>query len=106
MTPKKTVPPMALAFLVACLAGPPVVAADTNDQAYLDGLRANGISVGTAAGLIEFGHRICTALDQGTPPRAMADSMIPIFHLTTTQAAFWVGNAIGSYCPWHSNDRF
>lgn len=84
----------------------PVASADSVDQTYINGLRANGIPVGSAAGVIEFGHRICAALDGGNPPHAMAESMIPVFHLTLPQAAFWVGNAIGAYCPWHSNDPF
>lgn len=99
-------PPVALALLLACLTGSPIATADANDNAYLSGLRANGISVTSPAGIIEFGHRICASLDSGTPSRAMAESMIPVFHLTGSQAAFWVGDAIGSYCPWHSNDSF
>ena len=106
MPGSRTVPPVALALLLACLTGSPIAAADATDNTYLDGLKAKGISVTSPAGIIEIGHRICAGLDNGTTARAEVESMIPVFHLTVTQAAFWVGDAIGSYCPWHSDDPF
>lgn len=96
-----------LAVEVALLFGAPVATADSTGHTYLDRLRANGIAVGTPAAMSD---RIQTSdlhsVRWGTPVRAMADSMIPVFHPTVAQAVFWAGNSIGTSYPWHSNDPF
>ena len=88
----------------------PPAAADSTDSIYLNGLAAHGITGFTAAGAIEEGHHICSVLDSGySSPKDMAVTLTQWFdtyNLTFGQASFWVGDAIGAYCPWHSHDPF
>jgi Protein of unknown function (DUF732) len=96
------------AFAALPLASP--ATADSTDSTYLNGLAAHGIGGFTPAGAINEGHHICSVLDDGyASPKDMAVTLTQWFdsyNISFTQAAFWVGDAIGAYCPWHAHDPF
>jgi hypothetical protein len=97
-----------LATLAALLVGAPAATADTTDSAYLNGLAVHGVVGFPPAGAIDEGRHICRTLDSGyATPMDVAVTLTQWFdtyNITLDQAAFWVGDAIGAYCPWHSQD--
>ena len=88
------------------LAAAPFVAAghahaDTNDVAFLATLADHGIDAGTGAqGLIKAGHAVCRELADGDTP-TMVTALVAEANpsLSLTNAAYFVGVAVGAYCP-------
>ena len=93
--------------LAALLLASPVTA-DTTDSAYLNGLAVHGVVGFPPAGAIDEGHHLCTSLTVGMRPQWTwqwtLTQWFDTYNITLDQAAFWVGDAIGAYCPWHSQD--
>ena len=81
--------------------------ADTTDQAFVRALSSQGIySTQGPAGLIVVGHEICNDLDMGTTPYLEAQRLynVSTLGMSTHQAGFMVGAAIGAYCPQYSSE--
>jgi hypothetical protein len=97
-----------IAALATLLVGASPATADSTDSAYLNGLAVHGVVGFPPAGAIDEGHHICRTLDSGyATPMDVAVTLTQWFdtyHITLDQAAFWVGDAIRAYCPWHSHD--
>jgi Protein of unknown function (DUF732) len=97
-----------IAALATLLVGAPAATADTTDSDYLNRLAVHNIVGFPPAGAIDEGHHICRTLDSGyATPMDVAVTLTQWFdtyQITLDQAAFWVGDAIRAYCPWHSHD--
>jgi hypothetical protein len=105
-TTRRVWAPFIPALATLLLASP--ATADSTDSAYLNSLADHSIVGFPPDGAIDEGHHICHILDDGyaTPMDVAVDltQWFDTYNLTPDQAAFWVGDAIGAYCPWHSHD--
>jgi hypothetical protein len=85
----------------------PAASADSVDVVYFNGLTAHGITpsrLGVAfdlASAVQLGHAICNDLRTGSTPIEEGTRVYDTANhkITQEQAFWWVGDAIGSYCP-------
>lgn len=80
----------------------PTAQADTPDQTFVAVLAQDGIGPsGSQADMVATGHEICTAIQGGADPVAMAQAVIEANNgnISTQQGAYVVVAAIKILCP-------
>ncbi len=87
-----------LAVLIA-----PLATADDIDDKFLAALRSQGIAYDAAASAIAAGHAVCSEIDGGKTPTQVAQEIQTNTNLDGFHSGYFVGAAIGSYCPQHSS---
>jgi hypothetical protein len=81
----------------------PVARADTNDDAYVQALKNEGIGQRASRDqLILMGHTICKDLSNGKSAVAEATGLYSSADLSEHDAGALVGGAISAYCPQYS----
>lgn len=96
-----------VAAFTALLTWAPASSADSTDVEYFNGLTAHGITASQLgvpfdlSSAVQSGHVICADLRKGVTPIQEGMSVYDtVGHkITQQQAYWWVGDAIGAYCP-------
>ncbi len=99
---------MASVVLLAVLIVPavliaPLATADDIDNKFLAALDSQGIAYDAAASAITAGHAVCAEIDGGKTPTQVAQEIQTNTNLDGFHSGYFVGAAIGSYCPQHSS---
>ncbi len=79
----------------------PTASADPDDQAFLDALGSKGITYPTQQYAIDTGHQVCDLVSGGQAPTDVAAEISSNSGLSIEDTGFFVGAAIGAYCPEH-----
>ncbi|WIM86866.1 DUF732 domain-containing protein [Candidatus Mycobacterium wuenschmannii] len=90
-----------LAVLTGALLGPLVadVRADPLDDRFLAALQSRGINYKSAEAAIDAAHQVCTELGRGRTKDDVAQEVIDRSGLDPYHAGYFVGAAVGAYCP-------
>ena len=90
-----------LLLLSGALLGPLVadVRADPLDDRFLAALQSRGINYQSAPGAIDAAHQVCTELGRGRTKDDVAQEVIDRSGLDPYHAGYFVGAAVGAYCP-------
>ena len=86
--------------LAALIAAGTANAGTATDQQFLKGLQQHGISVENPQAAIKVGHRVCTALGEGTTPRDISAQLVSSNDGMDQQTSlFFIVDSVQSYCP-------
>jgi hypothetical protein len=86
--------------LAALIAAGTANAGTATDQQFLKGLQQHGISVENPQAAIKVGHRVCTALGEGTTPRDISAQLVNSNDGMDPQTSlFFIVDSVQSYCP-------
>jgi hypothetical protein len=91
---------VALADLAALTV--PAARADAVDDNFLASIKSKGINFASAQAAVVAGHEVCDELDLGRQPSDVAADVTKNSNLDGYHAGFFVGAAIGAYCPRHA----
>lgn len=93
-----------IAAAATLITGAPSAKADVFDDAFLDTLDTFSVPYGNAAGAIDLAHTVCEVLDEtGAHPAYVGIVLAREAegYWTLDEAGYFVGAAIGAYCPEH-----
>jgi hypothetical protein len=82
-----------------------VAHADSNDDDFVQKMNNNGVS-GAPADLIRNAHAVCSSLDTGNTPDAIADALVSQLGLKSDRAAVFEALSVTHYCPKYGNLQF
>ena len=86
--------------VAALIAAGTANAGTATDQQFLQGLQQHGISVENPQAAIKVGHRVCTALGEGTTPRDISAQLVSSNDGMDQQTSlFFIVDSVQSYCP-------
>ncbi len=84
----------AVAFLFAAPAS-----ADSTDDAFINALTKNGITVSDRDAATSMGQSVCDGFDQHQKSSVLAIKLMRHSGLSLKQSSYFVGVAISAYCP-------
>jgi len=73
------------------------------DDAFIDAVTSNGITFPSNEYAIDTAHQVCDRIDSGQSPASVATEISGNSGLSTDDTGFFVGAAIGVYCPWNQD---
>ncbi|MGO8938216.1 MAG: DUF732 domain-containing protein [Mycobacterium sp.] len=80
--------------------------ADTNDNKFIALLQSEGITDHVSPShAIEAAHSVCSKLDGGETPTAVANDVLNSSEMPAYHAGYFVGAAIKVYCPQFSPEE-
>lgn len=90
--------------LAAALVGPSgravqTARADPLDDRFLAALQSRGINYKSPEAAVEAAHQVCTELGKGRTKDDVAQEVIDRSGLDPYHAGYFVGAAVGAYCP-------
>jgi len=86
-------------FAAVAMLAAPTASADPNDDAFLDALASKGITYPSTDYAISTGHQVCDLVSDGQEPTDVAIEISNNSGLPVEDTGFFVGAAIGAYCP-------
>ena len=75
--------------------------ADDVDNAFLNAVKAKGISFATQEAAIVAGHEVCDELDLGRQKSDVANVVMSSSNLDGYRAGYFVGASVAAFCPRH-----
>lgn len=94
---------LAAALAAAALVTAVPAAAEEPDDSFLEVIDIIGIPVDDPASAVASARGACAALDGGTSVPVAVDRVASATGLTEDEGAYFVGVAIGAYCPQHED---
>ena len=77
--------------------------ANPADDAFIDTVTSHGITFPSTEYAIDTAHQVCDRIDSGQSPASVATEISGNSGLGVDDTGFFVGAAIGVYCPWNQN---
>src|SRR5262245_56577445 len=90
----------AAALTTAALVTAAPASASPEDDAFIQTITQQGITFPSADYAISTGHEVCDLIDGGRAPESVAQEISGNSGLGVNDTGFFVGAAIGVYCPW------
>ena len=74
------------------------------DDAFIDAIETRGITFPSQEYAVGTARQVCDLIDDGRSPTSVASEISDNSGLEVEDTGFFVGAAIGVYCPWNKDE--